>query len=159
MSGRLADKMLTLAPDCYGLPERALLMYLGMKTSEARRQVYVGQAAMIDALGVHRATLFRILAKLTADGLVVPLRNARAGTRQQYALMVDKDRPACGQHPSCTRARVAPTRPSGSHVRDPRPVREGRMYATPNGNRRLNGTPDRLAALNITELRPPRTTP
>jgi hypothetical protein len=153
VSGRLASKMLTLAPDCYGLPERALLLYLGTLTSEAKRQVYVGHDRMLTELGIKRANLYRLLARLEGDGLVVRLRNARAGTRQQYALLVDRDRPACGRHPQCGQSRVQRNGPSGSRGLDPAHAHEGPAQWTPNGERRINGDLDHLAVVDIADLR------
>ena len=153
MSGRLASKMLTLAPDCYGLPERALLLYLGTLTSESKRQVYVGEERMTTDLGVSRSQVYRLLRRLSDDGLVVRLRNTQPGRRQQYALVVDRDALTCGRHPSCRPERVAPVRREGSHVRDVIPAGTGRMDDTPNGERRLNGAPDHLKVVDIADLR------
>jgi hypothetical protein len=144
--------MLAAAPACYGTAERFALVWLGLRTSESKRAVYVGEQAMLEAMGFSRTALYRVLARLAADGLVVPMHKARAGARQRYQL-VDRAAPICGRHPGCTQSRVPLVGPSASRSRHPRPAHEGPAGGTPNGERRLNGGPDHLAPIHTLDLR------
>ena len=110
-----------------------MLMWFGLRTSENKLAVYVGQQALIDAMHLQRAGTYKVLARLVADGLVVPLHSARAGTRQRYQLIPERKVPSCGQHPGCHLSRVHSRRPLGSTPVDPSHAHQGLLQWTPNG--------------------------